>query len=47
MRLAMIRTAVILTVYNRKETTLQGLRSLYKAIDVLGEEYAFDIHVGS
>lgn len=41
----MIRTAVILTVYNRKEITLQGLRSLSKAIEVLGEDYTFDIYM--
>lgn len=39
----MIKTAVILTVYNRKKVTLHGLRSLYRAITVLGEGYAFDI----
>ncbi len=41
----MVRTAVILTVYNRKEITLQGLRSLSKAIEVLGEDYTFDIYM--
>jgi GT2 family glycosyltransferase len=39
----MIRTAVILTVHNRKEITLQGLRSLYTAIEVLGTGYIFDV----
>ena len=39
----MIKTAVLLTVYNRKEVTLQGLRSLHKAIAYLGEGYSFDI----
>ena len=41
----MIRTAVLLTVYNRKEVTLQGLRSLYKAIEMLEEEYIFDVYM--
>ena len=39
----MIKTAVLLTVYNRKEVTLQGLRSLHKAIAYLREGYSFDI----
>lgn len=39
----MARIAVLLTVYNRREVTLQGLRSLYKAIEVLGDGYAFDV----
>lgn len=41
----MIRTAVLLTVYNRREVTLQGLRSLYKAIEKLGGNYIFDIYM--
>lgn len=41
----MVKTAVILTVYNRKEITLQGLRSLYSAIAALGEGYIFDIYM--
>lgn len=41
----MIRTAVILTVYNRREVTLQGLRSLYKSMTFLGDGYAFDIYM--
>ena len=41
----MTRTAVLLTVFNRKETTLQGMRSLYKAIDTLGDGYIFDIYM--
>lgn len=41
----MVKTAVLLTVYNRKEITLQGLRSLYSAIAVLGDRYNFDIYM--
>lgn len=41
----MVRTAVILTVYNRKEITLHGLCSLSKAIEYLGEDYTFDIYM--
>lgn len=42
----MIRTAIILTVYNRKQTTLSGLTSLYKAIEQLPEgKYTFDIYM--
>lgn len=41
----MVKIAVILTVYNRKEVTLQGLRSLYKAIEVLGGDNSFDIYM--
>lgn len=37
--------AVILTVFNRKVITLKGLRSLYKAIEMLGEAYSFDIYM--
>ena len=36
------KIAVLLTVFNRKDVTLQGLRLLYKAIAVLGEGYTFD-----
>lgn len=40
------RTAVLLTVFNRKEVTLKGLRSLYKAIVLLPEdEHEFDIYM--
>jgi len=38
-----IRTAVLLTVFNRRETTLIGLKTLQKAIARLGDGYAFDI----
>ena len=41
----MIRTAVLLTVYNRREVTLQGLRSLHKAIEMLGGGYIFDVYM--
>lgn len=41
----MEKIAVILTVYNRKEVTLQGLRSLNKAIENLGGGYFFDIYM--
>lgn len=41
----MIKTAVLLTVFNRKDVTLQGLRSLYKAIEFLGGGYSFDIYM--
>lgn len=38
-----IRTAVLLTVFNRRETTLIGLKTLQQAIARLGEGYTFDI----
>ena len=41
----MIKTAVLLTVYNRREITLQGLRSLYQAIETLGGDYTFDVYM--
>ena len=41
----MTRIAVLLTVFNRREVTLQGLRTLYKSIDYLGGDYAFDIYM--
>lgn len=41
----MIRTAVLLTVYNRREVTLNGLRTLYKAIETLGDGYIFDVYM--
>lgn len=46
----MIKTAVLITVYNRREVTLQGLRTLYKAIDYLQKKqpetnYKFDIYM--
>ncbi len=41
----MKKIAVLLTVFNRKATTLQGLKSLYKAIEILGEDYSFDIYM--
>lgn len=39
------KIAILLTVFNRKEITLQGLRSLSKAINYLGEGYDFDIYM--
>ncbi len=39
------KTAVLLTVFNRRETTLTGLRTLYDAIRQLGAGYAFDIYL--
>ena len=41
----MMKIAVLLTVFNRREVTLRGLKSLYKAIDYLGEGYQFDIYM--
>lgn len=38
-----IKIAVILTVFNRNETTLAGLLSLYNAISKLSDEYCFEI----
>ena len=38
-------TAVLLTVYNRKEVTLYGLHTLYEAIEHLGKGYHFDIYM--
>ena len=39
------RIAVILTVFNRCETTLLGLQTLYTAIKDLGKPYAFDVYM--
>lgn len=41
----MIRVAIILTVFNRREITLNGLRSLKKSILALGGNYSFDIYM--
>ena len=46
----MIKTAVILTVFNRREVTLKGLRTLYRAFEELQNEqpyesYHFDIYM--
>lgn len=46
----MIKTAVLLTVFNRREVTLNGMRTLYTAIDYLQKErphdsYQFDIYM--
>ena len=40
-----MKIAIILTVYNRRDVTLQGLRSLYGAIAFLGEGYSFDVYM--
>lgn len=37
--------AVLLTVFNRCDITLAGLRSLYKAISYLSNDYHFDIYM--
>lgn len=39
------RVAVLLTVFNRREVTLRCLHSLYKAIDILGSGYEFDMYM--
>lgn len=41
----MVKTAIILTVFNRKDVTLLGLRTLYSAIKELGNRYLFDIYM--
>ncbi len=46
----MIKTAVILTVFNRREVTLKGFRTLYRSIEYLQNErpdegYEFDIYM--
>jgi len=46
----MIKTAVLLTVFNRREVTLKGLRALYAAIEYLQKErqkigYQFDVYM--
>jgi GT2 family glycosyltransferase len=40
-----MRIAVLLTVYNRKKVTLNGLTSLYRAMNVVGERYEFDVYM--
>lgn len=37
--------AVLLTVYNRKNVTLQGLESFYKAIAPLPKSYKFEVYM--
>ena len=37
--------AVILTVFNRKDITLKGFHTFYKAVDHIGPEYKFDIYM--
>lgn len=39
----MVRIAVLITVFNRRETTLKGLESLYASIAYLGDGYHFDV----
>ena len=41
----MAKIAVLLTVFNRRDITLQGLQSLYKAIKFLGEDYELDVYM--
>lgn len=40
-----MKFAVLLTVYNRKNVTLEGLKTLYRSIDVLDENYCFEIYM--
>lgn len=41
----MIKTAVLLTVFNRKDITIKGLHSLYESIEALGDGYSFEIYL--
>lgn len=41
----MKQVAVLITVFNRQETTIKGLRTLYTAISYLGDGYHFDIYL--
>lgn len=41
----MIKTAILLTVFNRREVTLSGLRSLRESISKMPPEYRFDIYM--
>ena len=41
----MVKIAVILTVYNRRNTTLEGLRSIHKIISTFGNNYVFTIYM--
>ncbi|MBO6127271.1 MAG: glycosyltransferase family 2 protein [Pseudobutyrivibrio sp.] len=41
----MVEIAIILTVFNRRNVTLCGLRSLYQAIENLSGDYNFDIYM--
>ena len=41
----MVKVAVLITVYNRRDVTLNGLSTLYRAIKNLGKEYHFDIYL--
>lgn len=40
-----VTVAVLLTVFNRKDITISGLKSLYRAIKKLPSEYIFDIYM--
>lgn len=41
----MVKVAVLITVYNRRDVTLNGLKTLYRAISNLGKDYYFDIYL--
>lgn len=41
----MKRIAVLLTVYNRRNTTLIGLKSLFRSVNHLDSQYLFDIYM--
>lgn len=41
----MKKIAVILTVYNRRETTLEGLRSIYRITKSFNKNYSFTIYM--
>lgn len=41
----MLKTAVLLTCYNRREKTINCIKSLYKAIDKSNYEIKFDIYL--
>ena len=38
-------TAVLLTVFNRRDITIQGLKSLYSSLSKMPETYVFDIYM--
>lgn len=41
----MIKIAILLTVFNRREITISGLKSLRKSISKMPSEYRFDIYM--
>ncbi len=45
METKLVKVAVLLAVFNRRETTLQGLRTLCNAIDNLTGDFRFDIYM--